>query len=103
MKERESLKKFDILIQFIPLNDRKLRKLRISEKELPLFHGKRIFYLALLLLLCTSLQHAFFLKMCHPRPHFHFIFGLFKQTLQFLQQYDVKKCPSSFWCWDSNP
>ena len=30
-------------------------------------------------------------------------FRVFKQTLQFLQQIFVKKCPSSIWCWDSNP
>ena len=35
---------------------------------------------------------------------FSFIFYLFNQTsLQFLQQIYVKKCPSSIWCWDSNP
>ena len=39
-----------------------------------------------------------------PTPaSFLFIFGLFKQTLQILQQIDVKKCPSSIWCRDSNP
>ena len=37
--------------------------------------------------------------MCHPRPLFAFIFGHFKQ---FLQQINVKKCPSSIWCRDSN-
>ena len=30
-------------------------------------------------------------------------FRLFKQTLQFLQQINVKKYPSSIWFWDSNP
>ena len=30
-------------------------------------------------------------------------FRLFKQTLQFLQQINGKKCPSSIRCWDSNP
>ena len=30
-------------------------------------------------------------------------FGLFNQTLQFLQQIYVKKCPSSIQCQDSNP
>ena len=34
---------------------------------------------------------------------FSFIFGLFKQTIQFLQQINVKKCPSSKWRWDLNP
>ena len=39
-----------------------------------------------------------------PAPaSFTFIFGLFKQTLQFLQQIYVKKCPSSIRCQDSNP
>ena len=42
------------------------------------------------------------LKLCHPRPLFVY-FRLFKQTIQFLQQINVKKCPSSIWCWDSNP
>ena len=26
-----------------------------------------------------------------------------KHNLQFLQQLNVKKCPSSKWCWDLNP
>ena len=34
---------------------------------------------------------------------FSFIFGLFKQTIQFLQQINVKKCPSSIQRQDSNP
>ena len=33
-----------------------------------------------------------FEKMGQPPPLFRFIFGLFKQTLQFLQQINVKKC-----------
>ena len=32
-----------------------------------------------------------------------FIFDLFKQTIQFLQQIYVKKCPFSIRCWDLNP
>ena len=35
-----------------------------------------------------------FLKMGQLRP-FSFIFGIFKQIIQFLQQINVKKCPSS--------
>ena len=34
---------------------------------------------------------------------FSFIFGLSKQTIQYLQQINVKKCPFSLWHWDSNP
>ena len=37
-----------------------------------------------------------------PRPLF-ICFSLFKQTLQFLQQINVKKCLSSIQCWDLNP
>ena len=33
---------------------------------------------------------------------FSFIFGLFKQTIQILQQINVKKCPSSIQCQDLN-
>ena len=40
--------------------------------------------------------------MGHPRPLFH-LFSSFKQTLQFLQQINMKKCPSSIWCQDQNP
>ena len=49
-------------------------------------------------------KHVFFLKKIGPIPaSFSFIFGLFKQTIQFLQQINVKKsCPSSIRCWDSN-
>ena len=39
--------------------------------------------------------------MGQPRPLFLFIF-VFSQILQFLQQINVKKCPSSIRCWDSN-
>ena len=39
-----------------------------------------------------------------PTPaSFSFIFGLFKQTIQFLQQINVKKCPSSVQYRDLNP
>ena len=40
-----------------------------------------------------------------PTPtSFSFIFGLFKQNhYNFLQQINVKKCPSSIRRWDSNP
>ena len=39
-----------------------------------------------------------------PAPaSYSFIFGLFKQTIQFLQQIFMKKCPSSIRCRDSNP
>ena len=34
---------------------------------------------------------------------FSFLFGLFKQTIQFLQQINVKKCPSRILCEDLNP
>ena len=44
-----------------------------------------------------------FLKMGRSRPHFSFIFSLFKQTLQFLKQINVKKCPSIIRRQDSNP
>ena len=39
--------------------------------------------------------------MGHPQPLLSFIFGLFKQTLQFLQY--MWKCPSSIRYQDSNP
>ena len=59
-----------------------------------------------LALLGAPSSHIFvccnFFKWANPCL-FLFIFGLFKQTLQFLQQIYVKKCPSSKPCWDSNP
>ena len=45
---------------------------------------------------------VFFKKMGHPRPLFR-LFLSFKQTLQFLLQIYVKKCPSSIRCRDLNP
>ena len=39
-----------------------------------------------------------FLKNGPYTASFLFIFGLFKQTVQFLQQIFVKKCPSSIRC-----
>ena len=44
---------------------------------------------------------SFFLKRANPGLFFIY-FCLFKQTLQFLQQINMKKCPSSVWYWDSN-
>ena len=52
----------------------------------------------------TARSHKLFLKMGQPRPLLSFIFGLFKQTsLQILQQINVKTCPSSIRCQESNP
>ena len=39
-------------------------------------------------------------KMGNPWPLFYFC--LFKQSLQFLQQINLKKCPSGIRCWDLN-
>ena len=39
----------------------------------------------------------------HSRPLFRLFSVFFKQTIQFLQQIYVKKCPSSIRCRDSNP
>ena len=51
----------------------------------------------------TFLNHlSFFIKMKHPGLFFIY-FRLFKQTLHFLQQTNVKKCPFSILHWDSNP
>ena len=46
-----------------------------------------------------SLVWPFLKKWANPG----LFFGLFKQTLQFLQQIIMKKCPSSIWRRDSNP
>ena len=46
--------------------------------------------------------YSFFKKNGPSLASFSFIFGLFKQTIQILQQINVKKCPSSIWCQDSN-
>ena len=52
----------------------------------------------------TTLRLKLSSKMAHPVPLLSFIFGLFSQTLQILQQYRYeKKCPSSIRCQDSNP
>ena len=40
-----------------------------------------------------SIHHLFFIKWAN-HGLFLFIFGLFKQTIQFLQQINVKKCPN---------
>ena len=41
--------------------------------------------------------------MGQPRPLFRLISVIFKQTVQFLQQIYVKKCPFSIRCRDLNP
>ena len=43
-----------------------------------------------------------FLKKWANPDLFFIYFRLSKHTIQFLQQINVKKCPSSIWCWDSN-
>ena len=48
-------------------------------------------------------RRTLFLKNGPDPASFSFIFGLFKQTVQFLQQINAKKCPSSIQCWDLNP
>ena len=44
----------------------------------------------------TQKTICFFLKIGQPWPLFSVIFGLFKQTAQFLQQSNVKNSCSSF-------
>ena len=41
-----------------------------------------------------------FLKNGSSSASFLFIFSLFEQTIEMLQQINVKKCPSSIRCWD---
>ena len=43
-----------------------------------------------------------FYKMGRPRPLFN-LFSSFQTNITILQQINVKKCPSSIQCWDSNP
>ena len=46
-------------------------------------------------------MYCFFKKWANPGVFFIY-FSLFRHTLQFLQQINVKKCPSSIHCQDSN-
>ena len=57
---------------------------------------------------CVSCTVCCSTKWCNLNERtlasFSFILGLFKQTIIFLQQINVKKsCQSSIWRWDSNP
>ena len=54
------------------------------------------------LALMTALSDTTILKRATPASFFVY-FRLFKQTLQFLQQIYVTKCPSSIRFWDLNP
>ena len=80
---------FYVLIKFASIN---------------LYHiGRQIqWYLIQLILGLLPVQESyavsFFKKWAIPG----LFFGLFKQTVQFLQQIYVKKCPSSIRCRDSN-
>ena len=47
-------------------------------------------------------RNCFFFKNGPYFASFSFIFGLFKQTLQILQQINVKQCPSCIRCRDLN-
>ena len=54
--------------------------------------------------ICVSMYlSCFFFKCAILGLFFRFYFRCFKQTLQFLQQRNVKKCSSRIRCWDSNP
>ena len=59
------------------------------------------FNLCNILVQCSVASKVIFLKKW--ANSFSFIIGLFKKTIQFLQQMNVKKCPSNIWRWDSNP
>ena len=54
--------------------------------------------------MAAPLRDLIFLKkLGYPRPIFSFIFGLFKPTLQIIQQINVKNVhPVSIQHWDSN-
>ena len=45
---------------------------------------------------------VFFNKWAIPGLFFVYFHLFHKQTIKFLQQINVKKCPSSIWCWDWN-
>ena len=49
-----------------------------------------------------NLYHTF-LNLGHPRPLFPFIFVFFNNKHFNFKTNKCKKCPSSIWCWDSNP
>ena len=59
-------------------------------------------YLMLFSLIKRDNSHFFFIKDGPFPASFLIYFHLFKQTLQFLQQINEKKCPSSIQSWDSN-
>ena len=48
---------------------------------------------------CCYWSSIFFVSL----PLFRFLFGLFKQAVQFLQHIKVKTCQSGMQCWDLNP
>ena len=52
--------------------------------------------------LVTILRFFSFLKNWANPGLFFIYFRLFKHTPQFLQQINLKKCPPSLWCWESN-
>ena len=63
------------------------------------------FCLSYILSVCLFIKRPVsFFKWANPGLFF-ISFCLFKHTLQFLQQINVKKCPSSIWCrdWNSRP
>ena len=44
------------------------------------------------------------IKMGHSWPPFQLFFGHFQTKINtILEQINGEKCPSSIWCWDSNP
>ena len=51
----------------------------------------------------ATTDRKFFLKNGPTSASFSFIFGLFKQTIEFLQQINVKKCIQYMTHRDSNP
>ena len=63
------------------------------------FHVKTCFHFKLVFLLTF-----FFLKNGPSPASFSLTFGLFQTKINtILQQFNLKKCPSSTWHWDLNP
>ena len=101
-KKKSSTPSLSVFLKFWRERKNKLF-LRFSNKTESAFRYSRMTMTLFRTILWLLLVNSFFKNGPTPAS-FLFIFGLFKQkSLQFLQQINVKKCPSSIWCWDWNP
>ena len=80
------------------------QEVNITVIQYSLMQANLFVYFPSMTLLWRVIWSYLFLKNGPSPASFQFIFGLFQTNINtILHQINVKKCPSSIQCWDSNP